>query len=168
MKRHALKIAYVLAWHLGIIRLFHFLNRNRQLVLTYHNVLSDELFDPDLVHLGVSCSLSTFIVQIAALRKRFAVTTEIGKPGSCMITFDDGYRNNLMAAEELARRGMSGVFYVPACYFSGERILWVDRLLLWVSYASAGTYTILGPPGSDRHTGKPAGAMGTVVCRFAR
>jgi len=97
MKRHALKVAYVLAWHIGIIRLFHFLNRNRQLGLTYHNVLPDELFDPDLVHLGVSCSLSTFIVQIEALRKRFAVTTEIGKPGTCMITFDDGYRINLLA-----------------------------------------------------------------------
>lgn len=144
MKRHILKITYVLAWHLGILRLFYFLNRNRQLVLTYHNVLPDELFDPNLVHLGVSCSLSTFVAQIEAVHRRFAVTTEIGKPGTCMITFDDGYRNNLLAAEELAKRHMTGVFFVPACYFSGERILWVDRLLLWVSYALAGTYTILG------------------------
>jgi peptidoglycan/xylan/chitin deacetylase (PgdA/CDA1 family) len=143
MKRRALKILYVLAWHLGIIRLFYFLNRHRQRILAYHNILPDELFDPDLVHLGVSCPISTFVVQIEALRRRFEVTTEIGKPGICMITFDDGYRNNLLAAEQLTKRQMSGVFFIPAGYFAGETILWVDRLLMWVSYAPAGTYTIL-------------------------
>jgi len=144
MKRHALKIAYVLAWHLGVIRLFYWLNRHRQCVLAYHNVLPDELFDQNLLHLGVSCSLGTFIVQIESLRNRFEVTTEIGKPGTCMITFDDGYRNNLLAAEELEKRHLSGLFFIPACYFSGETILWMDRLLMWVSYAPAGAYTILG------------------------
>jgi peptidoglycan/xylan/chitin deacetylase (PgdA/CDA1 family) len=73
------------------------------------------------------------------------MTTRLDEPGTCVVTFDDGYQNNLTnAAQELSSRKISGLFFVPACYFDGIRILWVDKVLMWLSYVPPGRYHILG------------------------
>lgn len=113
--------------------------------MTYHNVISDDLFDDTILHLGVSCSTSAFKRQLDIILSRFEVTTDLGRPGTCIISFDDGYRNNLeIAAHLLHDNGVPGLFFVPACYFEGRKILWVDKLQMWVSYVPAGRYSILG------------------------
>lgn len=145
MKNRVLKLLYAIAYHAGVVSLFYFINRKRQRILAYHNVINDDLFDDGMVHLGVSCSTSSFSKQLDIVLSRFTVTTDLGQPGSCIISFDDGYKNNIeIAARLLTARGVCGLFFVPACYFEGSNIVWSDRLLMWVAYVPAGHYSILG------------------------
>ena len=133
----------MIAYYLGIFKLFYFLNRTQQIILTYHNVIPDDYFDNRL-HLGVSTSASAFEKQLKIILSRFKITTNFAVPASCMLTFDDGYQNNLsIVAPIFQEKNIQGVFFVPACYFSGEMSLWSDELLLWLSYAPAGKYIIL-------------------------
>lgn len=146
MRHRVLRVILVAAYWLGIIRLFYFLNRRKQRILAYHNVLPDELFD-DTLHLGMSCRASSFENQLVAIRSHFKTTTQIGVPASCIITFDDGYRNNLLvAAPLLARHDTRAIFFVPACAVVSSGELWIDRMLRWVSYTPAGRYVIAGEP----------------------
>ena len=128
----------------GLNRLFFWLNRHRQIILTYHNVIPDALFTESL-QMDLSHSASVFNFQIGLLRARFPITTEFGVAGSFMITFDDGFRNNLMtAAPILARHGVKACFFVCInSVFNGKTLL-IDRLIMWVSNAPSGSYWI-GP-----------------------
>lgn len=145
MRSVMLKLLYVTAYHMGVFRIFFHVQRKRQTVVTYHNVISDDLFDDELLHLGVSCRESSFVRHLDIIKSEFTVVTEVGVPGSCIISFDDGYNNNIeIAARLLSDRKIRGLFFVPASYFEGRSILWVDELLMWVSYVPTGKYAILG------------------------
>jgi len=149
MKYIILKWTYRLFYCLGVFKLFYFLKRKQQTVITYHNVISDDIFNSDLLHLGVSCSESSFIKQIDIVSSRFRITTDVGVQKTCIISFDDGYRNNIeIAAPHLTKRGIFGLFFVPACYFDNhfgtDHTLWVDKILMWISYIPIGNYAILG------------------------
>lgn len=140
-----LKLLYITAYHSGIFKLFYLLKK-QQVVVTYHNIISDDIFDKDIIHLGVSCSESAFVKQLSIISSRFKVTTEVGLSGTCIISFDDGYKNNLeIAAHHLNFRDIAGLFFIPASYFDNNpRILWVDQILMWISYIPIGKYSILG------------------------
>ena len=145
MKNFILKLLYVTAYHMGVFRVFFYLQKKRQTIVTYHNVIGDDLFDSELLHLGVSCRESSFVKQLDIIKSEFKVITEVGIPGSCIVSFDDGYKNNIeIAARLLNDRKISGLFFVPACSFESRSILWADELLMWVSYVPTGKYTILG------------------------
>jgi peptidoglycan/xylan/chitin deacetylase (PgdA/CDA1 family) len=50
-----------------------------------------------------------------------------------VITFDDGYRNNLtLAAEVLLKKGVPAIFHLATAYIGGRSILWPDEILLRV------------------------------------
>jgi peptidoglycan/xylan/chitin deacetylase (PgdA/CDA1 family) len=119
------------------------LNRRRRLIITYHNIIPDDLFDAAL-HLGVSHRLSEFQAHLDLLTARFTLTTDIlsDKPRSCIITFDDGYRNNVVAAGCLERKDARGVFFVPAEPVVSGHTLVIDQVLRWFSYAPPDDYTI--------------------------
>jgi peptidoglycan/xylan/chitin deacetylase (PgdA/CDA1 family) len=88
-----------------------------------------------------------FEKQIRIIARRYAVTTELGRPHSCLITFDDGYLNNQEIAEPVLRRhGARAYFFVPLEIAESGEALWVDRFRLWLSAAPAGTYRIAGAP----------------------
>ncbi len=149
MKRYILNVLYFGMYYLGIFNLFYCIRKKSQLILTYHHVITDKLFDENLIHLGVACSEAAFIQQLNIILKRFKTTTEIGVAGSCVLTFDDGYKNNIQIASPiLNKKNVQAFFFVPACYFSGEKILWVDQVLLWVSYIPDGTYFVFEKPWS--------------------
>lgn len=145
MKKVVLRLLYSAMSAIGVFALLFRLQRARQRVVTFHNVIDDELFDPNLPHFGASCTRSQFIQQLEVIQSRFEVVTGIGVPGTCIVSFDDGYRNNIdTVAPILRQRGMNGVFFVPACYLESGEALWIDELLMWASYAPAGTHTVLG------------------------
>lgn len=136
----------MLAYHVGIFKCMYFFSRNEPTIVTYHNVLPDSHFEEDLLHLGVSCQESAFNKQLEVINRRFTVVTDdVNIKYSCLITFDDGYRNNfLVAVPSLESFDFKGIFFVPSCYFEdGRKTLWVDRLLMWVSYIPTGVYEIL-------------------------
>jgi len=135
-------IIYVLAYYTGINQLFYFLTRNRQRVLTFHNVIPEHLFD-NTIHLGVSCSDSTFDFQIREISKRFNITTKIGIPSSCVITFDDGYTNMYKISHKILEKySYKGVFFITSDLVENNEMLWIDKLLMYFSYLPNGRYLI--------------------------
>lgn len=143
MLTRLLPFFYAICGWIGVTRLFYGINRRRPRIITYHNVIPDHLYD-DALHLGVSHRLSEFQAQLDLLVARFAVTTDIlaAKPGACVVTFDDGYCNNILAAECLEQRGVRGVFLVPAEPVVSGRTLVIDEVLRWFSYVPPGEYKI--------------------------
>lgn len=140
MKNVFVNAIYVLAYYTGINHLFYFLNRDRQRIFTFHNIIPDSLFDSAL-HLGVSCSDSTFEFQIREIAKRFNITTEIGVSSSCIITFDDGYTNMHDIAHKILKRySYKGVFFITSNLVENQEILWIDKLLMYFSYLPDGKY----------------------------
>jgi peptidoglycan/xylan/chitin deacetylase (PgdA/CDA1 family) len=145
MKRRILVVIYLLCSWTGIVALFYILNRKRRLILTYHNVIPDEFFD-DALHLGVSHRVSEFRSQLDLIKSRFKVTTDFFSEDdeTCIITFDDGYQNNVLAAHYLEQNGERGVFFIPVEPVISKKTLTIDRVLLWFSYVPVGIYYVAG------------------------
>lgn len=143
MLKRLLPIFFVICGWTGVTRMFYALNRRRLLIITYHNIIPDDLFD-DALHLGMSHRLSEFQRQLDLLASRFKLTTDIlsTEPTSCVITFDDGCRNNLAAAECLEQKGARGIFFVPVEPVLSGHTLVIDQVLRWFSYVPPDDYTI--------------------------
>ncbi len=97
MKKNLLNLLFIFSYYSGINKLFYYFSNSRQRVITFHNVIPDHCFD-NSIHLGVSCTESVFKTQINEILKQYKITTEIGVPNSCVVTFDDGYSNNFEIA----------------------------------------------------------------------
>ena len=76
MKNILLNIICLFSYYIGINQLFYFATRNRQRIITFHNVIPKRLFDYS-IHLGVSCSDEIFEFQLKEIEKRFKITTKI-------------------------------------------------------------------------------------------
>lgn len=144
MLKRLLSIFYCICGWSGVTKIFYTLNRGRRLIITYHNIIPDEIFD-DALHLGVSHRLSEFQYQLDLLASRFNLTTDVlsREQRSCAITFDDGYRNNLAAAECLEQKSARGIFFVPVEPVLSGRTLVIDQVLRWFSYVPPGDYAIV-------------------------
>lgn len=143
MKNKILVAVYFVAAHLGLIWLFYWINRKNKIVLTYHNIIPDGLFDHSH-HLGVSHGESVFEKQIQLIRRRF-ITNFKKREIRCLITFDDGYKNQLeIAARILSSYGLQGVFFVSFRSITTGCTLAIDRIMMWMSYVPIGNYIVLG------------------------
>jgi peptidoglycan/xylan/chitin deacetylase (PgdA/CDA1 family) len=166
LKHLAREVAYAALYFSGAVHLAYRLNRASQIVVTYHNILPDGMVDDSLHALEVHAA-SAFERQIAIIVRRFAITTEIGKPGTCMLAFDDGYRNNLeIAAPLLARHHAVAYFFLPLEVAETGETLWVDRFRLWLGAAPEGRYTIADVPialGSNASRHAAASALWRLI-----
>lgn len=115
--------------------------RRAPLILCYHNVIPDDVFD-GAIHLGVSHRASTFEQHVSIVSRLFNITTDIenARPGECVFTFDDGYKNNLIAASILSKYNVHGVFFLCASSLYSKAPVPVDNLLKWCSYLPEGSY----------------------------
>lgn len=144
MKKQILIVFYFLMTCVGIIRLFYWVNRKKKIVLTYHNVIPDKLFDYSY-HLGVSHNESVFEKQVQLIRRRFLSYDQGKQVGRCLITFDDGYKNQLeIAVRILNRHGLQGIFFISFQSVTAGRTLIIDKVMMWISYVPVGNYVLLG------------------------
>lgn len=135
MKQKMLLFIYFVMFWTGIFKIFYFINRNTKLVITYHNVIPDDLFD-DSVHLGVSHSQSIFKNQIHLIKKRFL-------DKNVLITFDDGYLNQFSIASKILEKiGLKGLFFISFQLIEKQKPLTIDLVTQWVSYVPVGKYKI--------------------------
>lgn len=127
------KLAAIIAYWCGLDSLFYWLNRNAKRIITFHNVLPDELFRSGVAN-GVSSSLTGFKAIISECGKRFKFSTELSDSKTLTITFDDGYRNQYTTAfKALREKGISAYLFVSGDIAKGGII--IDKLLHWVAEA---------------------------------
>jgi peptidoglycan/xylan/chitin deacetylase (PgdA/CDA1 family) len=143
MKQIFLLTVFKITFYLCINKLFYFLNRKRQLLLTYHNVIKDRDFD-DALHLGVSHRESVFKYQLEYLEKKFSFSTLIGEEKSCVLSFDDGYSNNYSVVHCLLKvKSIKGFFFIPTIIIKDRKnTLTIDLIMFWFSYVPVGKYLI--------------------------
>jgi len=118
----------------SLARLGRRTNRQRPLILAYHNIIPDD--SPASGERSLHLPLSAFEAQLDHLQAHAEVVplsavTEPWKPGGRLrvaLTFDDAYRGAVvLGLPELARRGLPAtVFVVPGCL--GSRAFWWDQL----------------------------------------
>jgi peptidoglycan/xylan/chitin deacetylase (PgdA/CDA1 family) len=139
---HLLKrvLAYAL-YYLGLLHLWQRLTlRNRAVVLMYHRVLTHEQWRNSGSHPGIVVTPDTFARHLAVLKRRFVVLTlsqfadrlERGVPfdnSSCLITFDDGWHDNLTnALPLLTQYQLPAVIFLPVNYIGTRRYFWREAL----------------------------------------
>lgn len=136
MKQRIVGVIAFIAYWCGLDALFYWLNRKAKRILTFHNVIPDELFDPR--GNGVSNRESDFRRIIKEAGRRFGFSTDLKDAGTVTITFDDGYLNQYeVAGRVLGEMGIPAIIF-PAGDLIGalpEQALVVDQLVYWCEYA---------------------------------
>ena len=140
--KYAVKFAvsHVL-YALGLLQLWqHLVMRRRAVVLMYHRVLTSEERGRTGAHPGIVVDRETFARQMAVLKRRFVVLSleefadrmERNIPfddSSCLITFDDGWRDNFThALPILQRHGLPALVFLPVNFIGGRRLFWQEAL----------------------------------------
>ena len=135
MKQKLLCTFYYFISCIGLFYLFYWINRNKKIILTYHHIIPDALFD-NSVHLGVSHCESVFENHIQLINRRFS-------KNKILITFDDGYKNQFeIAAKILENHGLRGIFFITFQLIVNKSTLIIDKIMQWVSYVPVGHYQL--------------------------
>lgn len=136
MKRRLVHLLAVVCYFCGLDALFYALNRRAKRIVTFHNVLRDELFRPGLAN-GVSNRLSEFAHIVDECAKRFPISNDLFDPKTLTITFDDGYRNQYTTAfKHLKAKGFPAILFLAGDLSPNEgKALSVDLLLHQVAEA---------------------------------
>lgn len=123
-------------------------------VLTYHRVLRapDLRFDPGVMDrtaddfdkdVRLLCRAGT-LIGLAELHQ-FLRGAPL-PPHPVLITFDDGYKDNLeIAAPILRRHGARGVFFLATDYLEERRLFWWDKVHYLVHRARCDTISLTYP-----------------------
>jgi peptidoglycan/xylan/chitin deacetylase (PgdA/CDA1 family) len=128
-------------YYTGMLRLLQsVLLRRRAVVLMYHRVLDPDEQRGTGSHPGIVVSRETFARQVALLKRRFVPLTldeftarmENGQPfasSSCLVTFDDGWRDNFTNALPILRdHGVPAVVFLPVNFIGQQRLFWREAL----------------------------------------
>ena len=139
MRYYLRELIIVFMRWLGIISLCQFARRKQIVILMIHGVM-DELDNPSWKPLRPQLSRKKLeeYLQVLFRRYRFvslsdAVEMLQGRkpiqPYTLVLTFDDGYRNNLTHALPILRRyNAPATFFVPTGFLDNPRPFWFDRL----------------------------------------
>gem|GEM_PF-1176032 len=129
---------------LGADIIFRHLNRNKMLILGYHGLTSNRYDIPPVTLLHVE----HFERQIQHITRHYNVISlrraaehiasgENFPNNTAVITFDDGYRNNLtLALPILEKYGAPATVFVTAGYVGDNKILPFDEVFLIVTDAA--------------------------------
>lgn len=130
-----------LLYGLGLLQLWQRrLLRGKAVVLMYHRVLTSEERAMTGSHPGIVVDCEAFAAQIATLKERFKVISieefadrmERRVPfedGSCLITFDDGWRDNYTHALPILRQyGIPAVIFLSVNFIGEKRLFWQELL----------------------------------------
>jgi len=114
--------------------------RRRALVLMYHRVLSDEAVAETPSHPAIVVSRTTFDMHVGTLARWFhPMSLEVFQkvllsrqpfaPGSCLVTFDDGWRDNLdQALPSLEAHGIPATVFLVASLIGTSKRFWQERM----------------------------------------
>lgn len=140
--RSAIKLvlAFVLYYSglLGLVLRWRF--NGRGVVLLYHRVLPETECVQSFSSKAIIVSPATFERHLRFLRRHFTLVEpeefrdwllrdrEFSKP-PCLITFDDGWKDNLTFAEPILRtQQVPAVIFLPTDYIGTGKTFWQERL----------------------------------------
>lgn len=141
------RVKYAVKWaaaqalyRLGLLHLYaRFAIGRRAVVLTYHRVLTPGESATTWSHPAIIVTPEAFEGQLSALRRIFTVVSldqfadaldagGFSQP-TCLVTFDDGWRDTFTAAwPALRRHGIPAVVFLPVAYIGSEETFWQERL----------------------------------------
>jgi peptidoglycan/xylan/chitin deacetylase (PgdA/CDA1 family) len=140
--KYAVKFALAHAlYYLGLLHAWQsIVLRRKAVVLTYHRVLKPQERAWCASHPGIVVERQTFVRHIQLLKRRFRLLTidEFARrmeqkipfaDSSCLITFDDGWRDNYSNAfPVLLEAGVPAVIFLPVSYIGERRLFWQEAL----------------------------------------
>jgi peptidoglycan/xylan/chitin deacetylase (PgdA/CDA1 family) len=148
MKRLLQLTAIVVTYYTGALWLYTWLAlRGKAVVLTYHRVLPSERQRDSFSSNAIVVTPETFELHLKFIRRflrpvtpaEFTRRLSSGEPfesRTCLVTFDDGWYDNMEYALPLLRKyGVPAVLFVPTDFPGGDRYFWYDRLSRLLFYA---------------------------------
>jgi peptidoglycan/xylan/chitin deacetylase (PgdA/CDA1 family) len=118
-------------------------HRGRVVILTYHRVVSDHMVQDEHIQPGMYVRGQSFEAHIAYLRKRFTIVSLdelLGLWGTnrlksdqsyCVITFDDGWRDNYQFAFPLLMKyRIPATIFLATDFIGTDRWFWPDQMML--------------------------------------
>jgi peptidoglycan/xylan/chitin deacetylase (PgdA/CDA1 family) len=134
-----------LYWASGMGRFRH---RGRIVILTYHRVVSDHMVRQERIQPGMYVRGQTFEAHIDYLRKRFEIISfdellELWQTKQlkshrpyCVITFDDGWKDNYQFAfPVLAKYRIPATIFLATDFIGTARWFWPDQVMLLLEKA---------------------------------
>jgi peptidoglycan/xylan/chitin deacetylase (PgdA/CDA1 family) len=121
------------------------LRRSSVVVLAYHGVISDDYADHPLrsFNMVTVTEFRRHLMEIVRLftpismddfRAWFRGGRELPRK-PVLVTFDDGYRNNLLHAVPLLKEmGVPATFFIPTGYIGDDRLLWPTEVFCRAYY----------------------------------
>ena len=169
----------------GLNRLVRHHTRRRLLGLCYHSVLSTECPAND-ARLALAVTALQFERQMQELQRNWNPVSaeqvrrsiEEGVPlpdRAVLVTFDDGYRNNLMvAAPILEKYQIPAIVFITTDLIGTGKLVWatelIDRLVSWKQspFTLGGTEYILPPPDTPERTRAVMDMVSTICSLFSQ
>jgi peptidoglycan/xylan/chitin deacetylase (PgdA/CDA1 family) len=114
--------------------------RHRAVVLTYHRVLPDEALARTWSHPGIIVTRETFDAHVRTLKRVFRIlsleefvaaleSADGFRTPSCLITFDDGWRDTFTEAFPVLRQhDVPATVFLPVDYIGADRMFWQEEL----------------------------------------
>ena len=137
MRANMRKVLAISAYYLGLDAVFYWLNRKAKRIITFHNVLPDEVMK-ETPSVGCLETASAFRKKIDEVAKRFGFSTDLGDPRTATITFDDGTLNECEVAGEILReKGIPAYIFVAGDVIDATPggALVTDKILVWNRFA---------------------------------
>ena len=138
MRRKILRLVVVASYWLGVTNLLYWLNRKAKRIVTFHNVLPDNLAERNL-SVGCSESVSDFKKKIEEISTRFPFSTDVWDYRTITITFDDGILNEYeVAGRILKERDIPAIMFVTGDVIgmTPETAFVIDKVNVWSERAS--------------------------------
>ena len=126
-----------LCYWLGIDNVFYFLNKRAKRIITFHNVLPDDLMYK-LPKAGCMDTVTEFKRIIEEVGNRFKFSTDLMDANSATISFDDGLISQYeIAGEILMAKNIPAILFIAgdAIGATPEMTLVTDRLIIWTYFA---------------------------------
>ena len=127
--------------------------------LTYHRICDFDTLDDGVI----SASVDEFDWQLSYIKNHIRVLSgdEIGRLAreeltlrepALVITFDDGYADNLEAGRAMARHGLPGIFFLTTSFIGTDTITLWDRIAFAVKRTEQTQLRIEAVDGNGPHT----------------
>ncbi len=135
MNQFAKEIVFRLFGAAGVYRALRHWHRDQSVVLTYHGVLPEIPRQNEYEYRNF-VTMAQLEEQIRFLLRRYRPLTvndflEPDRPleGGFLITFDDGFRNNLQyAVPVLQKYNLQGCFFITTGLVNTRRLLWTEEV----------------------------------------